>query len=150
MADSVRQDIIDAIDTRMKAILITGGYETNIGQNVFDWRAEPLEEDDLPALIYRDLSVETEVVSFATFVHKMVFSIMVACASSTPMTTIRKIIADIDKAVGVDHTWGGLALMTERISDESGVEINERKYAGCQIVFNVIFRTLAWNDYTKI
>jgi hypothetical protein len=66
------------------------------------------------------------------------------------MTTIRKIIADIDKAIGVDHTFGNLALMTERISDEAGVEIDEKKYAGCQIVYAITFRTSGFNDYVKV
>jgi hypothetical protein len=150
VADTVRQDIIDAVDARLKAILVSNGYETDVGSNVFDWHAEPLEEDDLPALIYRDTSVETTVDTIASFSHRMILSIMAAVTSSTPMTTIRKIIADIDKAIGVDHTFGGLALMTERISDESGIEINERKYAGCQIVYAITFRTSGWNDYVKV
>jgi hypothetical protein len=150
VADSVRQDIIDALDARLKAILVTNGYETDIGQNVFDWLAEPLEEDDLPALIYRDTSVETTIDTIASFAHKMILNIMVAVANSTPMTTIREIIADIDKAIGVDHTFGNLALMTERISDEAGVEIDEKKYAGCQIVYAITFRTSGFNDYVKV
>lgn len=150
MADSIRQQIISALDARLKAILITGGYETDIGENVFDWRAESLEEDDLPALIYRDVSVESGVDTMASFFHRMVVNILVAVQSSTPMTEIRKIIADIDKAIGVDHTYGNLALMTERISDESGVEIDEKKFAGCQIVYAITFRTSGWNDYVKV
>lgn len=140
---------MSAVDTRLKAILKTGGYETDIGANVFDWLAESLEETDLPALIYRDVSVETEVVNFQQFVHRMAIKIMVAVQSSTPMTEIRKILADIDEAIGVDYTWGGLALFTEREGDESGVEIADKKYAGCQVSFLVTFRTLGWDDYTK-
>jgi len=150
MADSIRQQIISALDTRLKAILTTGGYETNIGVNVFDWRSESLEESDLPALIYRDISAETTIDTMASFAHKMTLNILVAVQNSTPMAEIRKIIADIDKAIGVDHTYGNLALMTERISDESGVEIDEKKFAGCQIVYVITFRTSGWNDYVKV
>ncbi len=150
MTDSIRQKIISAIDTRLKSILIAGGYETDIGQNVWDWRAESLEEDNLPALIYRDTGTETEFGTFTTFTHKMTVNIMVAVSSTTPMTTIRKIIADIDRAIGMDDTWGGLALMTIKISDESQVEIDEVKFAGCQVVIEITFRTTAWNDYTQI
>jgi hypothetical protein len=130
--------------------LTSGGYETNIGAHVWDWRAESLEETDLPALIYRDVTVETDTDTFISFLHKMMVNVMVAVQTATPMTEIRKIIADIDKAIGVDHTWGNIALMTERISDESGVEIDEKKFAGCQIVFAITFRTLGWNDYVKV
>lgn len=149
MADSIRQRIIDAIDLRMKDILVSNGYETDIGANVEDWLPEGLESGDLPALIYRDITVETENDTFKTFTHRMVVEIMVAVSSSTPAKVIRKIIADIDKAVGIDHTWGGLALTTDRNGDEMGVEIAEQKYAGCRIIYTVTFRTEGFNDYVK-
>jgi hypothetical protein len=150
MADSIRQQIISALDTRLKAILVTGGYETNIGSNVFDWKANSLEDADLPALIYKDITVETNIDSFASFAHRMTIQVIVVVQSSTPMTETRKAMADVDKAIGVDHTFGNLALMTERTGDESGVELEERRFAGCQIVYVITFRTSCWNDYVKV
>ncbi len=150
MADSIRQQILSAIDTRLKAILVASGYATDIGTNVHDWKVDPIEEDDLPILLYRDISVATEIVNFNCFAHRMTVNISVAVTNSTPMTEIRKLIADLDKAIGVDETWGGLALFTIRIGDESSVEIGEKKFAGCQVNFEVTFRTLGWNDYTKL
>lgn len=150
MADSIRQQIISALDTRLKAILVTGGYETNIGSNVFDWKANSLEEEDLPALIYKDISVETNIDSLASFAHRMTVQVIVVAQNSTPMTEIRKAMADVDKAIGVDHTFGNLALLTERIGDESGIELEERRFAGCQIVYSITFRTSCWNDYVKV
>lgn len=150
MADSVRQIIMSAIDTRLKEILVSGGYETNIGLNVFDWRNEPLEEGDLPALIYRDVACATEITSLNHFVHRLSINILAAVSGSTPMATIRKIIADIDEAIGKTPTWGGYALNTERISDESEIQIGDKKYAGCQISILVTFRTLGWDDFTKV
>lgn len=150
MADSIRQQIISALDARLKAILVAGGYQTNIGANVFDWKADSLEDADLPALIYKDISVETTIDSIASFAHRMTVQVIVAVQSATPMAEIRKAIADIDKAIGVDHTFGNLALLTERIGDESGVEIEERRFAGCQIIYAITFRTSCWNDYVKV
>lgn len=151
MADTIRQQIITKIDTRLKTILITNGYETDIGANVFDWRAESLEEDDLPALIYRDVQCLTEISTlYPSFNNQMTVILLAVVTSDTPMTTIRKIIGDIDKAIGTDDRWDGLVLLTQRTGDESGVEIEEKKYAGCQMTMMVTFRTLGWNDYTVI
>ena len=148
--DSVRQQIVSAIDARLKGILISGGYETNAGQHVFDWRVEETEEDVLPALIYRDTTVESSVDSFSAHAHKMTVTILALATDSTPMAEIRKIIADVDKAIGVDHTWGNLAIMTERVGDTSEIEMAEKKYAASQITIAVTFRTVAWDAYTKV
>jgi hypothetical protein len=111
--------------------------------------SETPSEDDLPIVDYKDISVSTEVSSFEHFVHEMSLIIRAAVKSGTPMVVIRQIIADIDKAIGVDHTYGNLALTTTRIGDESGVQIGDQVFAGCQINFTITFRTLGWDDYTK-
>src|SRR3990170_3357246 len=54
MADSIRQQIMTAIDTRLKLITITNGYETNAGNNVYEFWDIALEDDELPAIIWRD------------------------------------------------------------------------------------------------
>src|SRR3990170_6560821 len=46
MADSKRQQIVSALDTRLKTILTTGGYETNLGNNVKWWRQEPFADTE--------------------------------------------------------------------------------------------------------
>ena len=48
MADSKRQKIVDAVKTRMAAILTAGGYATNLGQNVEEWSTH-LQGEDIPA-----------------------------------------------------------------------------------------------------
>ncbi len=150
MTDSVRQQIISALDTRLKAILVANGYQTNIGANVHDWLSETPSEDDLPILDYKDVSVSTEIGSFVDFTHEMSLIIRAAVKSGTPMVAIRQVIADVDKAIGVDHTFGQLALITKRIGDESGVQIGDQVFAGCGINLLITFRTLGWDDYTKV
>jgi hypothetical protein len=150
MSDTVRQQIISALDTRLKGILKTSGYATDVGQNVFDWRTEILPEDLLPALIYRDISCETEITGMDVFTNRLRVQIEIAATGSTPMADIRSMLADIDKAIGVDLSWGNLAILTERISDEAIVATEENKFSGCQTVIVITFRTRGWDDYTKI
>jgi hypothetical protein len=150
MSDTIRQQIITALDARLKAILKAGGYATDAGKNVYDWRTETIPEDFLPALIYRDISCETEITGLEVFTHSLKIMIVIAASGSTSMAEIRKMLADIDKAIGTDLTWGGLALLTARIGDESLVDTEENKFSGCQTIVMVTFRTRGWDDYTKI
>ena len=150
MADTIRQQIITSVDARLKTVLVTNGYQTDVGANIFDWRAEALEEDNLPALIYRDTICSTEISNISSYTHKMTVEIIAVVANDTPMAIIRNIIADLDKAIGVDDRWGGLAVLTERTGDESGIEIDDKKYAGCRVTMVITFRTLGWNDYVQI
>jgi len=150
MPDTIRQQIITSVDARFKTVLVTNGYQTDVGANVFDWRAEALEEGDLPALIYRDTVCSTEISNISSYTHKMTVEIIAVVANDTPMAIIRNIIADLDKAIGVDDRWGGLAVLTERTGDESGIEIDDKKYAGCRVTMVITFRTLGWNDYVQI
>jgi hypothetical protein len=150
MPDTIRQRIITSLDARLKTILVANGYQTDVGANIFDWRAEALEESDLPALIYRDTLCNTEISNISSYTHRMTVEIIAVVANDTPMAIIRNIIADIDKAIGVDDRWGNLAVLTERTGDESGVEIDDRKYAGCRLTVVITFRTLGWNDFVQI
>jgi hypothetical protein len=150
MPDTIRQRIITSLDARLKTILVANGYQTDVGANIFDWRAEALEESDLPALIYRDTLCNTEISNISSYTHRMTVEIIAVVANDTPMAIIRNIIADIDKAIGVDDRWGNLVVLTERTGDESGVEIDDRKYAGCRLTVVITFRTLGWNDFVQI
>ena len=150
MPDTIRQKIIDALDTRMKGILSASGYETDIGLSVQDWPAGLIEDSKLPVLIYRDVSCENAIDTLVTFSHKLMVEIDALVNDDTPVETVRKIIADIDKAIGIDDQWGGIALLTERVSDQFRVELKERVYAGCKVVVVITFRTKGWDDYTQI
>jgi hypothetical protein len=147
---TIRQKIITTLDARLKAILQANGYATDVGKNVYDWRTEGLSEDFLPALIYRDVSCETEITGLEVFTHHLKIQIVIAATGSTSMAEIRKMLADINKAIGVDLSWGDLALLTERIGDESISETEEDKFSGCQTIVMITFRTRGWDDYTKI
>lgn len=48
MPDSKRQTLVERIIARMQLILTTGGYETNLGQNVLEWVTH-LQQEDVPA-----------------------------------------------------------------------------------------------------
>ncbi len=149
MADSKRQDIIDALDTRLRTILTAGGYETDLGSNVFEWRATALQESELPGLIYRDISCEP-VENTASLYQEFFLNIeveIITVSGSTTASQIRKMIADVYKAIGTDDKWGGLALGTFSDGDEMNIEQAEKIIGGATVSFHVHFATVEWDPY---
>ena len=110
-AKSIRQLIVEAVDTRLKTILTTGNYATNIGAHVH-WFRKRLDKDGLPAIVCRDrlLPPINKIRWTRTLVIEMEFHLE---AATTPDTILRSALADIETAVGVDPTWGGLVEDTE-------------------------------------
>ncbi len=153
MADSIRQLIINAIDSRLKLITIANGYETNIGGKVFEWRAVPVEEIDLPCIIYRDLSSVNSVLTIGIGgYHESNLNIeveVICAAGSVTPSTIRKMLADVIKAIGVDATWSGLASSTDPVSDAITIEQNEKIIGGANITFTITYRTKRWDAYNQ-
>ena len=105
MADSIRQRLISAIDTRLKTILIASGYKTNMGQNIFEWKTDPFQASQIDGLTYRDPKEQREL---GCGIYDLTLPLEIEIASTTP-AQVRKCLADLEKAVHVDPTWGGLA-----------------------------------------
>ncbi len=145
MADSIRQRIITAIDTRLKGILIAGGYQTNLGSHVFAWRAEPLQESELDGLIYRD-ATESKVEGCG--VDEMTLPVEVEIDSTSP-EQIRKCLADLEKAIQVDRTWGQLAIHTKLETSAMGVEKKEKVFVASKILMAVEYQTVMGDPLTR-
>lgn len=149
MADSKRQQICTAIDSRLKSILVSGGYETNIGNNVYEFWEIPLEETELPGMIWRDgaESADLSVTSVQTRTLKIHLTIQVAGTDSPRQ--IRKALADIEKAIKVDTTWGVLAIDTRppEVVDTFEMGHEARRIGAARVTFDVIYRTGYLDSY---
>lgn len=149
--DSKRQLICQKIDARFKTILISNGYNTDLGKNVFEWRDNPIDENELPSLTWRDVSEDDSNASAGTIGyhnHVMTMELKVATAKGTTTAKeIRALLADIIKAVGVDQTWGRLATRTDPVSNEMQVEEVETIIGGVTITLNITYQTMKWNPY---
>ena len=123
MADSIRTQLIAKIDARLKAILVTGGYKTNLGQNVFPWKTTPFGEDEVPGVTYRDLiNKKEDPGSIGKFRWNLMVEIEISIPDQTPAGTIRNYIADVLKAVGTDYRWANLAIRTDQPDTEITAE----------------------------
>ncbi len=146
--DSIRIQIIGKINVRFKTILISGGYATNLGANVNWWRDlenNPFQASELPGINLKDDVVNTEPHSTATMYHVMPIKIDIATISPEEM---RKALADIEKAMHIDRTWGNIASHTDLLSDESVVEQKENKYFRTSIIMEVQYFTTIGNPYS--
>lgn len=145
---SIRQQIMTAMDTRLKTILVANGYETNLGQKVYAWKATPLDDVDLPALEYRDIANDRlEGGPIGKFRWALTIEIgIVAASASTTIADVRKMLNDVYKAMGTDETWSTLAQWTEQPSDKVEIEQQDKIIGGAKILFNIVYDAPKWQN----
>ncbi len=141
---SKRQQIIDAIKTRLQTIKIANGYSTNIGNNVFEWKHSPVSAEKASGLVFRDVSNTIEIGVLGRFRWKLGIEIEIITAGGTASADIRKMIADVYKAINADIFWNGLALNTEQPEDEMQIIQEEKTIAGVLIRFSILYDVPAW------
>jgi hypothetical protein len=106
---SRRQQILEAVVTRLKTITTNNGYLLQIGTKVFDWKLNPLLPADLPAIEVRDREAPMELINLAGGMsHQLNMDIIIIASGITAAATARKGLEDIVKALQVDRTFGGL------------------------------------------
>jgi len=134
---SVRQRIITTIDLRLKTILVANGYQSNMGEHVFGWRTDPFQGSEIDGLTYRD---RTEERTAGCGVYDLMMPLEIEMISDSP-AGIRKCLADLEKAVFVDETWGGLAWYTELRTNEMAVEKKEELFSASKIILEIEYQT---------
>lgn len=146
---SKRQTIINGLDAKLKAIKTANGYQTNAGNNVFAWREDELQTHELPGIVYLDrIAGKRGGGSIGSFRWALAVDIYCyAGAGSNTPAEVRKLVADVLKAIGVADTgrWNGQAQATE-LSDGSEMSIERRgKTAGEAVVnINIIYDAPLW------
>jgi hypothetical protein len=158
---TLRQDIMDAVVTRMQGILTTASpaYHTNLGSNVITGRprlvgpdgsigSAIVEASELPCILIRDPMDE---ISNATLrgkqEHRLSVEIEIRCEGGTDTDEdLRIAIADIYAAIGTDTRWSGLAMNTAPVSDESTVLQGDKIIGAALIRINISFITSAWAE----
>lgn len=146
MADSIRQDIIDALDTRLKAIKVSGGYKTNAGLHVFDWLDRDLADSELDAIVYRDRTSNLQMESFSAVVNMVRLEIEAKTKqASGTARRLREIIEDIYKAIGTDETFGGLAHETLPAGEEIDIQQQDKIMGSAIINIEIAYITQKWS-----
>jgi hypothetical protein len=151
MADSIRQRICSAFDTRLKGITVAAGYATNVGQNVFEWIPAVIDQDQTPGILWMDVDESPSNLTTAGTIgyhdHRLRIEARIIASGSTSIATIRKALADVVRAIGVDTTWGGLASRTNPVANDMDAEKADRLAAAMRLTIEIDYTTHKWNPY---
>lgn len=146
MADSIRQQIITALDTRLKTITKAKGYGTDAGKNVFDWLDRDLADSELDAIVYRDPSNEIADETFNQTTNRLRLEIEARTkAAATTAAQIRKIVQDIYAALGTDEKFGQLAYQTLQVGETIDIQQQDKIMASATITLDVYYITQKWS-----
>ena len=154
MADSKRQQVVDALVTRLETISTVNGFETNAGTNVFQWRGYDIPDNKRPAIDVRDSEQTLETEAGEADRHTLVVEINCFAAGADSPADIRKIMADVVKAIRDDPSFPRLGgegvaedvnLVQQTIED---VEHKEERITAGQVGITIEFMTAHFNSYT--
>lgn len=148
-----RQTIIDAVKTRMQSISTANGYYTDV-VSVDTWKTSEYEStlanNDLPAINIRDLGnaprMELIKDSANRWYRDLAIDIRAIVNGSLTDSDIRKLIADVEKAIGTDLTWSGNAIDTEWLGSELERDENEQIIMAAVVHINVYYTTTQWQE----
>ncbi|MBT9171352.1 MAG: hypothetical protein DDT18_01726 [Actinobacteria bacterium] len=146
---SIRQQIMDRVRARLQSITVANGFGFNLGANVFEWQVTPLQEVRLPAIVYRDVENSIELIE----AHRNRLGIEIEIMTrggDTPIADMRRMIADVHRAIGTDIQWGTLALNTYPQGDRISREIETQNIVGAVINIVIEFRTREWMPHQQI
>lgn len=142
---SKRASILSAVKTRLQGILTTGGYATNLGQKVTDWKITSWGPDDVPGVTFRDISNKREEPGI---IGKFRWNLLVEIEiiAQAPASTVRSYVADVLKAIGADPKWSGLAVRTDQPDVEMSFDQFEKIIGGARISLPIIYDANMWED----
>jgi DNA replication initiation complex subunit (GINS family) len=151
MADSVRQQIVDAFIALLTTITTVNEYETNLGLNITEWRTEDWQESDLPGCDVRDPDETTEVKGQHHY-NTVSIELEAKVKNTAAPGVVRDVIADINKAIGTvakTDALGSLVTQISPVENESiDFEKKDRSFGGVLMKLNISYRIKAFKPYT--
>lgn len=151
------QQLVDAAKARMALIKKADGYFTDAGNHVDEHREAALLPGAIGAgfehLNVRDLpetyDSEGTAGPLGCWNRELTIGITATATSGKTddaMTHLGKLVADVIKAVGVDDTWGGIALLTAVDPGKPEGEQDEKKVASQTVLLKIQYRTAPWSS----
>jgi hypothetical protein len=152
MADSKRQKIVDAVVARMKTILVTNGFATDIGTTVEDSQTN-WDENQLPAISVFDPAANAEAPANPGTAQYTIWTqaiqVRVYLKAETDAKNARKAIKDVWQAVRSDSKWTlsgeQVAMFTVPVSEGFIYPPDSYEIVGVSVEFNVMYKTQKFN-----
>jgi hypothetical protein len=139
-----RTQIRNQIETVLKTIRSGATYATDLGKNVFVWRAvsNKFEDREIPGCNLQDINstVQNELTGGSTNRWQKAgrFILSIVCRD---IETYDKCVADVYAALQVDNTLAGLAIDVTSEGDEIDVDEEEQTVIGGKISIIVLYST---------
>lgn len=150
MATPIRQTLVDNIKTQLQTITTGNGYETNLGSNIFEWRETPIQQSELPGIIFRHINNQRSI-TFAKDV--CVLRLEIEIYTQGLPAIMQKAIADVIKCIGVEGSKVNPFTVAEVIKFAGDEEIDashtEHRFAGVKMTFEIEYIIDPWNPFTN-
>lgn len=149
-----RQQILDAIEARIKTVNGIAPYNLNLSKTTFVWKGAQFVEGEIPGVNIQDLSENLDQELFGggqnQWYRRLNIEITLICNGSLSDKDVRKGISDIQRAIngvnGAGLTWNGLAIDTKWEETRIEKDENEMKIMSATIAINVIYSTTQWSE----
>ena len=128
---------------QMKLISAANGFYSEAGKNVFEWLEKPLDKDEYPAIIIRDVSDDTN--DGQILEHSLKVEVDVAVSNkATSLWDMREVTSDVLKAFGVIEDT--INYKCNYLGSEFLVEQKDSVYGGVRLSFTVDYQTGRWEQ----
>jgi hypothetical protein len=149
MPETFRQAFVDGMIVRLSDISIANGYNTDV-VSVDEWRFQAFNARELPAVVLRDLKDTHETANKSTRqqINHLKMEIEGAIGPGQYLErNARKLMADIEKAIGLDREWGGLAIDTTLDTSHLAISETEMRIAGVVVEFTIHYASVVFDSY---
>lgn len=115
MAESIREQILAAVQTALAAIDGTGGYQTSLAGKVYrDYQIPAQVDEDLAVVVLDRGDVKRR---HLRLVYENVLTVELRCVANEGDPAqlnklLGRLLADVERKVAATETWGGLAVRT--------------------------------------
>lgn len=147
MAISIRQQIVTGLLVRLRTILVSNGYETNLGSNIFEWKTTDFQPSEMPGAAVRDVPEGPPVVRGDIHMHVLGFSVEIKVSDADPATVLRAAVADVEKAVGLSPKFSTFLVLNPVSNPDFDVEQNDSKLGSATVEFSVVYQTPAFAPF---
>jgi hypothetical protein len=144
MSDSRRQDIIDKLDTTLKAI-------TSFAGHVYGWKLDPTDlvvNKQLPCICYKDIGEDITpsaiCPSHGKQKHDLKMEFLILAQGADSDKTARELLKLFYAAIGTDQTLSGLCDWAKDISDEMQVEQDSKTDAAILVKMTFEYQTVSF------
>ena len=152
---TLREQMIDAMLSKLALIRTANGYLTEVGTTVFVWFPSESQVLTLPSVNLRDTSAELDckMAGRGKLAHKVSFEVlaMMETTASTGKTDLCNLHSDLTKWLynGGDKTFGGFSIETEHDGSESRIFQQEDVVAAVKLKFTTLFVTSEGDESAK-